>query len=140
MAGTRFENKRHMKEYSFYGFIAGQILFILLIEAFFFYERFKATLTEHITLAIATFAVTALSYFISKKIMKNDPHYFIQMVIGSTTVKLIIYVGIIAWILYFFSSHPMAYIFFFFIAYLLVTSTEIIYLVRALHRNRNKAA
>lgn len=127
-----------MKEYSFYGFIGGQIIFILIIEAILFYDKLSTTLTEHFIFGIAVFAVTALSYYISKKMMKNDPHYFIQMVIGSTTVKLVIYVGLIAWVLYFFSSHPIAYIFFFFVAYLLVTTTEIVYLVRALQRNRNK--
>jgi 4-hydroxybenzoate polyprenyltransferase len=128
-----------MKEYSFYGFTCGQILFILIIEAIFFYEELWATLTEHVILGIAVFAITALSFFTSKKIMKNDARHFIQMVIGSTTVKLIIYVGLIAAILYLFSSNPILYIFFFFVSYLLVTTTEIVYLVRALHRKRNKA-
>ena len=127
-----------MREYSFYGFVAGQILFILLIEAVFFFDKLRNTLVEHSILAFAVFAVTALSYYISRRMMKTDPRYFIQMVIGSTTVKLLIYVGLIAWVLYFFSSYPMSYIFFFFVAYLLVTTTEILYLVRAMHRERNK--
>lgn len=124
-----------MKQYSFYGFIAGQIIFVLLLEALFFYEALMKSLTQHIIIAIALFVVTSLTYFVSKKMV--DPHYFIQTVIAGTTVKLIIYVGVIFALLYFMGPAQLSYLFFFFITYLLVTTTEIIYLVKNLRARQN---
>ncbi|MGK7389319.1 MAG: hypothetical protein ACNS60_03185 [Candidatus Cyclobacteriaceae bacterium M2_1C_046] len=126
-----------MKQYSFYGFIAGQIIFVLLLEALFFYEALMNSFTQHIIIAIALFIVTSLTYFVSKKMV--DPHYFIQTVIAGTTVKLVIYVGVIFALLYFMGPAQMSYLFYFFITYLLVTTTEIIYLVKTLRANQNNA-
>lgn len=128
--------KTHMKQFSFYGFIAGQIIFVLLLEALFFYNALMTYYVQHLILAISLFIVTSLTYFVSKKM--TDPHYFIQTIIAGTTIKLIIYVGVIFCLLYFMGAIHMSYLFYFFITYLLVTTTEIIYLVKALRTSQNK--
>lgn len=127
-----------MKKYSFYWFIAGQILFVFLVEMLFFYNLVVLTFIEHLVLGLATFLITSLSYYISKKMITKDPLYFIQTIIASTSVKLILYIALIAFLLFFFTGPPVGYIFFFFISYLLVTTTEIISLVRTLREQRNK--
>lgn len=127
-----------MNKISFYPLMSGQILFVLIMEYLFFREHLNAHLEEHIILGLVLPVVTAASFILSRKMIFVDPHYFIQTVIASTTVKLIIYVGTIALILYLYAPVSISYIFFFMACYLLLTTTEILYLVRELKNRRNK--
>lgn len=129
-----------MRKYSFYAFTLGQVLFVLLVEILFFQDALMASLMEHVIMATSVYVITAASFFISKKMINSDPRYLIHTVIGSTTVKLILYVSVIAALLYFFSGPRKYYIFFFFISYLLVTTTEILSLVRTLKRRSSRTA
>lgn len=125
-----------MNRFSFYALIAGQIIFVLLLEAIFFYEALMANIQQHVILALSLLIVTSITYFVSRKM--KDPHYFIQTVIASTTVKLLIYVAVIFAILYFMGTAHLSFLFYFFVTYLLVTTTEIVYLVKTLRVRQNK--
>ena len=127
-----------MKKVSFYLLMSSQILLVLILEYVFFRRYLNEHLPEHIILASVLIVVTATSYLISRKMIFVDPHYFIQTVIASTTIKLIVYVGTIALILYLYTPVSISYIFYFMACYLLVTTTEILYLVQDLRNQQNK--